>query len=76
MGKGLMVRREELRSLTVVLLADGEADAGSEEGEGEGEGGPAAAHHPGRCVSSSSSEHGDDYLDASPEGAAGVLSGT
>ena len=45
------------RLLTVVLLADGEADVGREESQGEDEGDSAAAHHPGRCVSSSSSQN-------------------
>lgn len=64
-GKYIVVMSEKLASLTVVLLADGEADASSEEGQGEGQGGSGAAHHPGRCGSSRSSQHDDDWLDAS-----------
>ncbi|MPC52551.1 hypothetical protein E2C01_046422 [Portunus trituberculatus] len=41
--------KEKSDSLTVVLLADNEADV-EEESEGEGENCSTAAHHPGWCV--------------------------
>lgn len=50
--RGIEVTRSEgKRLLTVVLLADGEADEGDQENEGESEGKscPAAARHDGCC---------------------------